>query len=305
MKNKKYKINKIVIAINILIEILYLILSKILLYNEIYFRKVVMDFMYLNRLILIIILIRLVVKIILKRYKEIVFKQVLSLISVIVLSLYIVFIMLMSYAFSVKEEAFAYRQGKEYIAVSEPYGFHHTNIVFYEYINPVMMKTSNIDGFMYDGSFNCYKYNDSKYLKTPYIDLYSEFEFRQLNPWHAKEKFSSKGFKYLGNQTYDFGKLIIKFDDAESIIKEAFIKGDIVTYKGESIIGKNINTIKKHIEDINNGLEIKINYTELRDESNNEGIRVIREDNYGTNYPALLFIVDDKNIIKEVRYFNN
>jgi hypothetical protein len=132
-----------------------------------------------------------------------------------------------------------------------------------------------------------------------------EFEFKQLNPWHAKEKFSSKGFKYLGNQTYDFGKLIIKFNDVESSIEESFIKGDILTYKGESIIGKNIDTIKQHIEDINNGLEIKINYTELRDESNNEGIRIIREDSYGTNYPVLSFIVDDKNIIKEVRYFNS
>ena len=302
MKKKNYKI---IIIINILIELLYFILSNILSNNEIYFRNFVTEFIYFNRLILIIVLLILDFIIIAKKYKENLFKRILYLVLEIVLSLYIFQIMILSYAFSIENEAFTYRHGTPYIAVAKVHGLHNTNIVFYQYINPLMMTPSNLDDFMYNGSYNCYEYKYSDYLKTPTIDLYFEHQFSELNPWYAKKKFSSDVFKYLGNQTYDFGKLIVKFNDIESNIKEAFIKDDIVAYKGKNIIGENIDIIKKHVEDTNNDLGIKINYREHRDENNNKNIRVIREDDYGTNYPIFSFIVNDENLISEVIYFNN
>lgn len=305
MKNIKDNITKIIITINILIEITHFSLSNILSHNEIYFRKVVMDFIYLNRLILIIMLTSLGCIIIVKKYKENLFKRILCLVLGIMLSIYIFHIMILSYAFSVESEAFTYRHGTPYIAVTESHGLHNTNIVFYQYINLLMMKPSNVEGFMYKGSYNCYKYKYSDYLETPSIDLYFEHQFSELNPWYAKEKFSSDVFKYLGNQTYDFGKLIVTFNDIESNIQAAIIKDDIVTYKGKNIIGENIDIIKKHIEDTNNYLGLKINYAEHRDENNNKNIRVIREDDYGTDYPVISFIVNDENIINEVIYFNN
>ncbi|MGL5329103.1 MAG: hypothetical protein ACRDD7_07535, partial [Peptostreptococcaceae bacterium] len=73
-------------------------------------------------------------------------------------------------------------------------------------------------------------------------------------------------------------------------------------------IGEDVDKIKEYIEAINKEREteikIDISYTEIIDENKYKNINLIRKSEYGTVYPVISFIVDEENIINEVRYIN-
>lgn len=82
----------------------------------------------------------------------------------------------------------------------------------------------------------------------------------------CKEKFSHEVFNYLGNKTYDFGGIVIKFDKKETLVKEASIERNIVKYEGVNIIGENIDTIKENISKAEKDHDDSTIYEEFLDE---------------------------------------
>ncbi len=305
MKSKKSIIGVVIIIINILLEITYLILSKTLIHHNVQLRQWVISAVYLNRFIFVIVLASLVTSAILKRYKGNVYVISLHFLILIPTTIFISLSLMFMYAFSVEEEALTYRQGKLYIAVANHIGFHHTEIEFYESVNPIMMKKTDLEGFTYDGSYNYYDNTNSIDLDVPYLNLYIINDFEGITPWEVKEKLGIKQFVYLGNYTYDFGKLIAKFNDRESKIERAIIKDDIVVYKDKHIIGENIDIVKKYIEDIESNTGVGVDLKEFIDKNNCKNIVLTTVSNDDTKYPTIHFIADYKDNIIEVRYYDS
>ncbi|WP_415337103.1 hypothetical protein, partial [Clostridium perfringens] len=299
MKGKKLSVSGVILIISFLIYIVYLVSSNILLNYGMEFRESVIEFIAWDKFVFVIMLNILIIRIIMKRKKigkEM--KLFFTLISFFISAIITFIFVLAPYILISRVEALAYKEGRLVVAASSD-GLHDSRISFYEPINSIVMKNSDIEDVHHNAPNNCYYYGKSNFLENPDFDIREESDFRDLKPWSAKEKFSHEVFNYLGNQTYDFGGIVIKFDKKETWVKEASIERNIVKYDGVNIIGENIDTIKENISKAEKDHDDSTIYEEFLDEKGNRNVRIGRkyrfntEDEYSIYYYDTTLILDD------------
>ena len=310
MKGKKLSVSGVILIISFLIYIVYLVSSNILLNYGMEFRESVIEFIAWDKFVFVIMLNILIIRIIMKRKKigkEM--KLFFTLISFFISAIITFIFVLAPYILISRVEALAYKEGRLVVAASSD-GLHNSRISFYEPINSIVMKNSDIEDVHHNAPNNCYYYGKSNFLENPDFDIREESDFRDLKPWSAKEKFSHEVFNYLGNQTYDFGGIVIKFDKKETWVKEASIERNIVKYEGVNIIGENIDTIKENISKAEKDHDDSTIYEEFLDEKGNRNVRIGRkyrfntEDEYSIYYYDTTLILDDNGIVTSVKYLN-
>ncbi len=310
MKGKKLSISGVSLIISFLIYIVYLISSNILLNYGIEFREEIKDFIALDKFIFIAILNMLFIKIIWKE-KEVgrVAKTFFTFLSFIIGIVIIFGLVLVPYIFTSRGETLAYKEGNLLLAVSSS-SLHDSWVNFYEPINSMVMKKLDIEEIRDNSPGNCYYYGKSNFLENPDFDIREESNFEDLKPWSAKEKFSHEVFNYLGNQTYDFGGIVIKFNKKETWVKEAYIERNIVKYEGVNIIGGNIDTIKENISKAEKDHDDSTIYEEFLDEKGNRNVRIGRKYIFNTEYEYRIYyydttlVLNDNGIVTSVKYLN-
>lgn len=310
MKGKKLSVLGVSLIISFLIYIVYLISSNILLNYGIEFREEIKDFIALDKFIFIAILNMLFIKIIWKE-KEVgrVAKTFFTFLSFIIGIVITFGLVLVPYIFTSRGETLAYKEGNLLLAVSSS-SLHDSWVNFYEPINSMVMKKLDIEEIRDNSPGNCYYYGKSNFLENTDFDIREESNFEDLKPWGAKEKFSHEVFNYLGNQTYDFGGIVIKFNKKETWVKEAYIERNIVKYEGVNIIGENIDTIKENISKAEKDHDDSTIYEEFLDEKGNRNVRIGRkyrfntEDEYRIYYYDTTLVLNDNGIVTSVKYLN-
>lgn len=247
MKGKKLSVLGVSLIISFLIYIVYLVSSNILLNYGMEFRESVKNFILLDKFVFIAFGNIIFIKIIWKEKGIGGFAKTFTTFLSFIISFVLIFgFILIPYVFESRVEALAYKEGRLVVAASSD-GLHNSRISFYEPVNSIVMKNSDIEDLHHNAPNNCYYYEKSNFLENPDFDIREESNFEDLKPWSAKKKFSHEVFNYLGNKTYDFGGIVIKFDKKETLVKEASIERNIVKYEGVNIIGENIDTIKENI----------------------------------------------------------
>lgn len=286
------------IKISFIIDIIYIISKNVLSNLDIVYRQGLIDLIYINNAILIIM-----IAINLIRYFNNLNKPIRGMIIglvVIAIGLWNVFFM---YAFSQKPEEKIYKEGKLVIASFNSF-FLNTSVKYYEPVNMFLMKESNIEEISYKGAYNCYKYNEmnNEFLETESLELVDNIKLLEMTPMSAKKKFSKETFKYLGDYKYDFGDVIIKFNERESAVEEAIFKREIVKCNGESIIGKNINEQQEKFKEIfkkEYGNEYgEIGFEWFIDKDGKRNVRIV--DGFGNGFFS--FIVDDTHKIIDIKF---
>ncbi|ABG84438.1 hypothetical protein JJB75_09260 [Clostridium perfringens] len=310
MKGNKLSASGVILIISFLIYIVYLVSSNILLNYGMEFRESVIEFIAWDKFVFVIMLNILIIRIIMKRKKigkEM--KLFFTLISFFISAIITFIFVLAPYILISRVEALAYKEGRLVVAASSD-GLHDSRISFYEPINSIVMKNSDIKDVHHNAPNNCYYYGKSNFLENPDFDIREESDFRDLKPWSAKEKFSHEVFNYLGNQTYDFGGIVIKFNKKETWVKEASIERNIVKYDGVNIIGENIDTIKENISKAEKDHDDSTIYEEFLDEKGNRNVRIGRkyrfntEDEYSIYYYDTTLVLNDNGIVTSVKYLN-
>ncbi|MDK0627044.1 hypothetical protein P5F04_08935 [Clostridium perfringens] len=310
MKGKKLSVLGVILIISFLIYIVYLVSSNILLNYGMEFRESVIEFIAWDKFVFVIMLNILIISIIMKRKKigkEM--KLFFTLISFFISAIITFIFVLAPYILISRVEALAYKEGRLVVAASSD-GLHDSRISFYEPINSIVMKNSDIEDIHHNAPNNCYYYGKSNFLENPDFDIREESNFEDLKPWSAKEKFSHEVFNYLGNQTYDFGGIVIKFNKKETWVKEAYIERNIVKYEGANIIGGNIDTIKENISKAEKDHDDSTIYEEFLDEKGNRNVRIGRkyrfntEDEYRIYYYDTTLVLNDNGIVTSVKYLN-
>ncbi|MGU8425329.1 hypothetical protein ACV3SE_08610 [Clostridium perfringens] len=310
MKGNKLSVSGVILIISFLIYIVYLVSSNILLNYGMEFRESVIEFIAWDKFVFVIMLNILIIRIIMKRKKigkEM--KLFFTLISFFISAIITFIFVLAPYILISRVEALAYKEGRLVVAASSD-GLHDSRISFYEAINSIVMKNSDIKDVHHNAPNNCYYYGKSNFLENPDFDIREESDFRDLKPWSAKEKFSHEVFNYLGNQTYDFGGIVIKFNKKETWVKEASIERNIVKYDGVNIIGENIDTIKENISKAEKDHDDSTIYEEFLDEKGNRNVRIGRkyrfntEDEYSIYYYDTTLVLNDNGIVTSVKYLN-
>lgn len=311
MKGKKLSVSGVILIISFLIYIVYLISSNILLNYGMEFRESVIEFIAWDKFVFVIMLNILIIRIIMKRKKigkEM--KLFFTLISFFISAIITFIFVLAPYILISRVEALAYKEGRLVVAASSD-GLHDSRISFYEPINSIVMKNSDIEDVHHNAPNNCYYYGKSNFLENPDFDIREESNFEDLKPWSAKEKFSHEVFNYLGNQTYDFGGIVIKFNKKETWVKEASIERNIVKYDDVNIIGENIETIKENISKVKRDYDGSTIYKEFLDEKGNINVRIgskyrfNTEDEYSISYYNTTLVLNDNGIVTSVKYLNN
>lgn len=310
MKGKKLSVLGVSLIISFLIYIVYLVSSNILLNYGMVFRESVKNFILLDKFVFIAFGNIIFIKIIWKEKGIGGFAKTFTTFLSFIISFVLIFgFILIPYVFESRVEALAYKEGRVVVAASSD-GLHNSRISFYEPINSIVMKNSDIEDLHHNAPNNCYYYEKSNFLENPDFDIREESDFRDLKPWSAKEKFSHEVFDYLGNKTYDFGGIVIKFDKKETLVKEASIERNIVKYEGVNIIGENIDTIKENISKAEKDHDDSTIYEEFLDEKGKQNIRIGRkyrfntEDEYSIYYYDTTLILDDNGIVTSVKYLN-
>ncbi|MDK0653559.1 ABC transporter permease [Clostridium perfringens] len=310
MKGKKLSVLGVSLIISFLIYIVYLVSGNILLNYGMEFRESVIEFIAWDKFVFVIMLNILIIRIIMKRKKigkEM--KLFFTLISFFISAIITFIFVLAPYILISRVEALAYKEGRLVVAASSD-GLHDSRISFYEPINSIVMKNSDIEDIHHNAPNNCYYYGKSNFLENPGFDIREEYNFEDLKPWSAKEKFSHEVFNYLGNQTYDFGGIVIKFNKKETWVKEASIERNIVNYEGVNIIGGNIDTIKENISKAEKDHDDSTIYEEFLDEKGNRNVRIGRkyrfntEDEYRIYYYDTTLVLNDNGIVTSVKYLN-
>ncbi|MDM0639867.1 hypothetical protein [Clostridium perfringens] len=223
MKGKKLSVSGVSLIISFLIYIVYLISSNILLNYGMEFRENVKNFILLDKFVFIAFGNIIFIKTIWKEKGIGGFAKTFTTFLSFIISFVLIFgFILIPYVFESRVEALAYKEGRLVVATSSD-GLHDSRISFYEPINSIVMKNSDIEDIHHNAPNNCYYYGKSNFLENPDFDIREESNFEDLKPWSAKEKFSHEVFNYLGNQTYDFGGIVIKFNKKETWVKEAYI----------------------------------------------------------------------------------
>ena len=311
MKGNKLSVSGVILIISFFIYIVYLVSSNILLNYGMEFRESVIEFIAWDKFVFVIMLNILIIRIIMKRKKigkEM--KLFFTLISFFISAIITFIFVLAPYILISRVEALAYKEGRLVVAASSD-GLHNSRISFYEPINSIVMKNSDIKDIHHNAPNNCYYYGKSNFLENPDFDIREESDFRDLKPWSAKEKFSHEVFNYLGNQTYDFGGIVIKFDKKETWVKEASIERNIVKYDGVNIIGENIETIKENISKAEKDHDDSTIYEEFLDEKGNRNVRIgskyrfNTKDEYSISYYNTTLVLNDNGIVTSVKYLNN
>lgn len=311
MKGNKLSVSGVILIISFFIYIVYLVSSNILLNYGMEFRESVIEFIAWDKFVFVIMLNILIIRIIMKRKKigkEM--KLFFTLISFFISAIITFIFVLAPYISISRVEALAYKEGRLVVAASSD-GLHNSRISFYEPINSIVMKNSDIEDLHHNAPNNCYYYGKSNFLENPDFDIREESDFRDLKPWSAKEKFSHEVFNYLGNQTYDFGGIVIKFDKKETWVKEASIERNIVKYDGVNIIGENIETIKENISKAEKDHDDSTIYEEFLDEKGNRNVRIgskyrfNTKDEYSISYYNTTLVLNDNGIVTSVKYLNN
>ena len=311
MKGKKLSVSGVILIISFLIYIVYLVSSNILLNYGMEFRESVIEFIAWDKFVFVIMLNILIIRIIMKRKKigkEM--KLFFTLISFFISAIITFIFVLAPYILISRVEALAYKEGRLVVAASSD-GLHNSRISFYEPINSIVMKNSDIEDLHHNAPNNCYYYGKSNFLENPDFDIREESNFEDLKPWSAKKKFSHEVFNYLGNQTYDFGGIVIKFNKKETWVKEASIERNIVKYDGVNIIGENIDTIKENISKAEKDHDDSTIYEEFLDEKGNRNVRIgskyrfNTKDEYSISYYNTTLVLNDNGIVTSVKYLNN
>ncbi|MDM0664993.1 hypothetical protein QTH69_06800 [Clostridium perfringens] len=310
MKGNKLSVSGVILIISFFIYIVYLVSSNILLNYGMEFRESVIEFIAWDKFVFVIMLNILIIRIIMKRKKIGKEMKLFFTLKSFFISAIITFIFVLApYILISRVEALAYKEGRLVVAASSD-GLHDSRISFYEPINSIVMKNSDIEDIHHNAPNNCYYYGKSNFLENPDFDIREESNFEDLKPWSAKEKFSHEVFNYLGNQTYDFGGIVIKFNKKETWVKEASIERNIVKYDGVNIIGENIDTIKENISKAEKDHDDSTIYEEFLDEKGNRNVRIGRkyrfntEDEYSIYYYDTTLILDDNGIVTSVKYLN-
>ncbi|EOU1463004.1 hypothetical protein [Clostridium perfringens] len=310
MKGKKLNVSGVILIISFLIYIVYLVSSNILLNYGMEFRESVKNFILLDKFVFIAFGNIIFIKIIWKEKGIGGFAKTFTTFLSFIISFVLIFgFILIPYVFESRVEALAYKEGRLVVAASSD-GLHNSRISFYEPINSIVMKNSDIEDVYHNAPNNCYYYGKSNFLENPDFDIREESNFEDLKPWSAKEKFSHEVFNYLGNQTYDFGGIVIKFNKKETWVKEASIERNIVKYKDVNIIGENIETIKENINKVEKDHDDSTIYEEFLDEKGNINVRIgskyrfNTKDGYSISYYDTTLIIDDNGIVTSVKYLN-
>ncbi|MGU8647786.1 hypothetical protein ACV3Q7_06955 [Clostridium perfringens] len=311
MKGKKLSVSGVILIISFLIYIVYLVSSNILLNYGMEFRESVENFILLDKFVFIAFGNIIFIRIIWKEKGIGGFAKTFTTFLFFIISFVLIFgFILIPYVFESRVEALAYKEGRLVVAASSD-GLHNSRISFYEPVNSIVMKNSDIEDVHHNAPNNCYYYGKSNFLENPDFDIREESDFRDLKPWSAKEKFNHKVFNYLGNQTYDFGGIVIKFNKRETWVKEASIERNIVKYEDVNIIGENIETIKENISKVKREYDSSAIYKEFLDEKGNINVRIGSkyridpEYDYSIHYYDTTLILDDNGIVTSVRYLNN
>ena len=311
MKGKKLSVSGVILIISFLIYIVYLVSSNILLNYGMEFRESVKNFILLDKFVFIAFGNIIFIKIIWKEKGIGGFAKTFTTFLSFIISFVLIFgFILIPYVFESKVEALAYKEGRLVVAASSD-GLHDSRISFYEPINSIVMKNSDIKDIHHNAPNNCYYYGKSNFLENPDFDIREESDFRDLKPWSAKEKFSHEVFNYLGNQTYDFGGIVIKFNKKETWVKEASIERNIVKYEDVNIIGENIETIKENISKVKREYDSSAIYKEFLDEKGNRNVRIgskyrfNTKDEYSISYYNTTLVLNDNGIVTSVKYLNN
>ena len=310
MKGKKLSVSGVILIISFLIYIVYLVSSNILLNYGMEFRESVKNFILLDKFVFIAFGNIIFIKIIWKEKGIGGFAKTFTTFLSFIISFVLIFgFILIPYVFESRVEALAYKEGRLVVAASSD-GLHDSRISFYEPINSIVMKNSDIKDVHHNAPNNCYYYEKSNFLENPDFDIREESNFEDLKPWSAKKKFSHEVFNYLGNKTYDFGGIVIKFDKKETLVKEASIERNIVKYEGVNIIGENIDTIKENISKAEKDHDDSTIYEEFLDEKGKQNIRIGRKyrfntkDEYSIYYYDTTLVLDDNGIVTSVKYLN-
>ena len=306
MKGKKLSVSGVILIISFLIYIVYLVSSNILLNYGMEFRESVIEFIAWDKFVFVIMLNILIIRIIMKRKKigkEM--KLFFTLISFFISAIITFIFVLAPYILISRVEALAYKEGRLVVAASSD-GIHDSRISFYEPINSIVMKNSDIEDVHHNAPNNCYYYGKSNFLENPDFDIREESNFEDLKPWSAKEKFSHEVFNYLGNQTYDFGGIVIKFNKKETWVKEASIERNIVKYDDVNIIGENIETIKENISKLKRDYDGSTIYEEFLDEKGNRNVRIgskyrfNTKEEYSISYYNTTLVLNDNGIVTQL-----
>lgn len=310
MKGKKLSVSGVILIISFLIYIVYLVSSNILLNYGMEFRESVKNFILLDKFVFIAFGNIIFIKTIWKEKGIGGFAKTFTTFLFFIISFVLIFaFILIPYVFDSKVEALAYKEGKLLLAVSSS-SLHDSWVNFCEPINSMVMKKLDIEEIRDNSPGNCYYYGKSNFLENPDFDIREEYDFGDLKPWSAKEKFSHEVFNYLGNQTYDFGDIVIKFNKKETWVKEASIERNIVKYDGVNIIGENIETIKENISKLKRDYDGSTIYEEFLDEKGNRSVRIGSkyridpEYDYSIHYYDTTLILDDNGIVTSVKYLN-
>ncbi|WP_419748795.1 hypothetical protein ACNULB_04060 [Clostridium perfringens] len=311
MKGKKLSVSGVILIISFLIYIVYLISSNILLNYGMEFRESVKNFILLDKFVFIAFGNIIFIKTIWKEKGIGGFAKTFTTFLSFIISFVLIFgFILIPYVFESRVEALAYKEGRLVVSASSD-GLHNSRISFYEPINSIVMKNSDIEDLHHNAPNNCYYYEKSNFLENPDFDIREESDFEDLKPWSAKEKFSHKVFNYLGNQTYDFGGIVIKFNKRETWVKEAYIERNIVKYEDVNIIGENIETIKENISKVKRDYDSSTIYKEFLDEKGNINVRIgskyrfNTKDEYSISYYNTTLVLNDNGIVTSVKYLNN
>lgn len=310
MKGKKLSVLGVSLIISFLIYIVYLVSSNILLNYGMEFRESVKNFILLDKFVFIAFGNIIFIKIIWKEKGIGGFAKTFTTFLSFIISFVLIFgFILIPYVFESRVEALAYKEGRLVVAASSD-GLHNSRISFYEPVNSIVMKNSDIEDLHHNAPNNCYYYEKSNFLENPDFDIREESNFEDLKPWSAKKKFSHEVFNYLGNKTYDFGGIVIKFDKKETLVKEASIERNIVKYDGVNIISENIDTIKENISKAEKNHDDSTIYEEFLDEKGKQNIRIGRKyrfntkDEYSIYYYDTTLVLDDNGIVTSVKYLN-
>lgn len=310
MKGKKLSVSGVILIISFLIYIIYLVSSNILLNYGMEFRESVKNFILLDKFVFIAFGNIIFIKIIWKEKGIGGFAKTFTTFLSFIISFVLIFgFILIPYVFESRVEALAYKEGRLVVAASSD-GLHNSRISFYEPVNSIVMKNSDIEDLHHNAPNNCYYYEKSNFLENPDFDIREESNFEDLKPWSAKKKFSHEVFNYLGNKTYDFGGIVIKFDKKETLVKEASIERNIVKYEGVNIIGENIDTIKENISKAEKDHDDSTIYEEFLDEKGKQDIKIGRKyrfntkDEYSIYYYDTTLVLDDNGIVTSVKYLN-
>ena len=310
MKGKKLSVLGVSLIISFLIYIVYLVSSNILLNYGMEFRESVKNFILLDKFVFIAFGNIIFIKIIWKEKGIGGFAKTFTTFLSFIISFVLIFgFILIPYVFESRVEALAYKEGRLVVAASSD-GLHNSRISFYEPVNSIVMKNSDIEDLHHNAPNNCYYYEKSNFLENPDFDIREESNFEDLKPWSEKKKFSHEVFNYLGNKTYDFGGIVIKFYKKETLVKEASIERNIVKYEGVNIIGENIDTIKENISKAEKDHDDSTIYEEFLDEKGKQNIRIGRKyrfntkDEYSIYYYDTTLVLDDNGIVTSVKYLN-